>query len=97
MSLDWKDVAQYAGVLLAAPVAFVWRRAVGAVQKPELMEVVKELQNQRAEDRERFEQHCKEDRERFGGLFARVGEVAGSVARIEGYMQAMKDEEDRRK
>ena len=60
--------------------AYVWKRAIGAVQKEELKEVVEAI-NKRHDDQ------VEQDAKRFAGIFERLDKVAQSAARIEGYMK----------
>lgn len=83
------ELVKWAGVIIAAPVAYVWKRAVGAAQKEEVKEAVQAMQAA-------LQAHAEEDSRRFTGLFARMDEVAKSTARIEGYMQAQRDQQHQR-
>jgi hypothetical protein len=75
------ELVKWAGVLVAAPLAFVWKRAMGSVQKEELTAAIAAI-NKRHDD------HTEQDRQRFAGIFARIDRVSESTARIEGYLQA---------
>ena len=88
MNLELKDVIPYIGAALAAPVALVWRRATGAVQRAELAAAVDRMEAT-------MKTHAEEDSRRFGGIFSRIDEVASSTARIEGYIQAQRDQHGR--
>lgn len=78
--LNFKEIVPWIGAALAAPVAYVWKRAIGAVQKEELKEMVEAI-NKRHDD------HIDDDNRRFTGIFSRLDEVAKATARIEGYMK----------
>ena len=75
------ELVKWAGVLVAAPVAYVWRRAMGSVQKDELTAAIVAINK-------RHDEHAEQDRQRFAGIFARIDRVSESTARIEGYLQA---------
>ena len=75
------ELVKWAGVLVAAPVAYVWRRARGSVQKDELRAAIEAISK-------RHDDHAEQDRQRFAGIFARIDRVSESTARIEGYLQA---------
>ena len=78
--LNLKDIVPWVGAALAAPVAFVWRKATGAVQKEDMEKLVQSINK-------RHDEHIEDDTRRFTGIFNRLDEVAKSTARIEGYMQ----------
>lgn len=82
--LNLKDIVPWVGAALAAPVAYVWKRATGAVQKDELSKVVTDLKDV-------MKQHAEEDTRRFTGIFSRLDEVAKATSRIEGYIQGTKE------
>lgn len=75
------ELVKWAGVLLAAPVMFVWKRAVGAVQKDELTAAITSINA-------RQDLVAEQDRERFDKIFDRLNRVTEATARIEGYLQA---------
>lgn len=75
------ELVKWAGVIVAAPVAYVWKRALGAVQKDELKAAIDAIGKN-------HDDHVEQDRQRFAGIFARLDRVAESTARIEGYIQA---------
>jgi hypothetical protein len=75
------ELVKWAGVIMAVPVAYVWKRAVGSVQKDELTAAIAAINKN-------HDEHAEQDRERFAGIFARIDRVAESTARIEGYIQA---------
>jgi len=79
------ELVKWAGVLVAAPVAYVWKRALGAVQKEELMAAIAAIGK-------RHEDHVEQDRQRFAGIFARLERVGDSTSRIEGYIQAQAEQ-----
>ena len=85
MNLDPKDLLPWIGAVLTAPVALVWRRATGAVQKADMEKIVESINK-------RHDEHLEDDVRRFTGIFNRLDEVAKSTARIEGYMQAQRDQ-----
>lgn len=78
--LNIKDIVPWIGAALAAPVAYVWRRATGAVQKEDLKEIVESINK-------RHDEHVEQDAKRFTGIFERLDNVAQATARIEGYMK----------
>ena len=84
MNLDPKDILPWIGAALAAPVALVWRKANGAVQKEELKEILDSINK-------RHDEHLDDDNRRFTGIFSRLDEVAKATARIEGYMKGRED------
>lgn len=87
MNLDMDTLKTFGsaiGAAVALPVAYVWKKATGAVQKEDLKEIVAAI-NKRHDD------HAEDDVRRFTGIFNRLDEVAKATARIEGYMQAQRD------
>ena len=80
MNLDPKDLLPWIGAALTAPVAMVWKKATGAVQKEDMEKIVDAINK-------RHDEHLEDDVRRFTGIFNRLDEVAKSTARIEGYMQ----------
>ena len=87
-SLFDTELVKWAGVLVAAPVAYVWRRAMGSVQKDELRAAIEAIGK-------RHDEHVEQDRQRFAGIFSRLDRVAESTARIEGYIQANGEQRSR--
>jgi hypothetical protein len=79
------ELVKWAGVLVAAPVAYVWKRALGSVQKDELKAAIAAIGK-------RHDEHVDQDSRRFAGVFERLDRVAQSTARIEGYMQAQSEQ-----
>jgi hypothetical protein len=79
------ELVKWAGVLVAAPLAFVWKRAMGSVQKDELKAAIEAISK-------RHDDHTEQDSRRFAGVFERLDRVAQSTARIEGYMQAQAEQ-----
>ena len=84
MNLDPKDIIPWIGAALAAPVAMVWRKAHGAVQKDDMEKIVEAINK-------RHDEHAEDDVRRFTGIFNRLDEVAKATARIEGYMKGRDD------
>ena len=88
MNLDLdtlKTVGSTVGAALSLPVVYVWKRATGSVQKEDLKEIIAAINK-------RHDEHLEDDIRRFTGIFNRLDEVAKSTARIEGYMQAQRDQ-----
>ena len=79
-----KDIVPWLGAALAAPIALVWRKANGAVQKEDMEKIVEAINK-------RNDEHIEDDTRRFTGIFNRLDEVAKATSRIEGYMQAQRD------
>ena len=79
-SLFDTEIVKWAGIIVAVPVAYVWKRALGAVQKDELRTVIEAINK-------RHDEQTEQNREQFGGIFNRLNTVAEATARIEGYMQ----------
>lgn len=75
------ELVKWAGVVLALPVAYVWKRAVGSVQKEELTSAIAAISKN-------HDEHAEQERQQFEGIFDRLNHVAEATARIEGYIQA---------
>lgn len=59
----WKEAAKWLWAALLIPVGMVWKKVDGAVQKDDFKEFI-----------ERFDEHCKNDREVQAKLFDQARE-----------------------
>ena len=78
----WREASKFLWAGLALPIAHVWRKTNGAVQKEDFREYAKEVKDVIEKHAEQDEQTRKESRETFLKIFERLekqGEVLNKV------------------
>ena len=65
---DWEEATKWLAGIVAVPVLYVWKRVNSSVQKEDF----KEFCN-------RFDQHCRDDRETQAKLFDRIDDLKTTV------------------
>ena len=60
----WQEVSKWLAGIVAVPLLYVWRKVNGSVQKEDFKEFC-----------QRFDQHCRDDREIQSKLFDKIDDL----------------------
>ena len=79
----WEKIAGFEWAALLVPIAYVWRRAINAVQKDDFIKYAQEVKDAIKEHAEHDEKMMERQRQTFLDIFAKLEEQGKGVERIE--------------